>query len=76
MINGVFQEFRTGQTVEVSILRDNETINRENEAGEKLIERYTLPEMGGIWKDQFKFNTWLQIEILACEARAGMGEST
>jgi adenylosuccinate lyase len=30
--------------------------------------------MGRIWEDQFKFNTWLQIEILACEARAGIGE--
>jgi adenylosuccinate lyase len=39
-----------------------------------LIDRYTLPVMGAIWEDQFKFNTWLQIEILACEARAGMGE--
>ena len=39
-----------------------------------MIDRYTLPAMGVIWKDQFKYNTWLQIEILACEARAGMGE--
>jgi adenylosuccinate lyase len=39
-----------------------------------LIDRYTLPAMGKIWEDQFKYNTWLQIEILACEARAGMGE--
>jgi adenylosuccinate lyase len=39
-----------------------------------MIERYTLPEMGKIWEDQFKFDTWLKIEILACEARAGMGE--
>lgn len=39
-----------------------------------MIERYTLPEMGKIWQDEFKFNTWLQIEILACEARADMGE--
>jgi adenylosuccinate lyase len=39
-----------------------------------LIERYTLPAMGKIWDDQFKYNMWLQIEILACEARAGMGE--
>src|ERR1017187_1576947 len=30
--------------------------------------------MGKIWEDQFKYNTWLQIEILACEARAKMGE--
>jgi adenylosuccinate lyase len=39
-----------------------------------MIERYTLPEMGLIWEDQFKFKTWLQIEILACEARSKLGE--
>ncbi len=39
-----------------------------------MIERYTLPEMGKIWEDKFKFETWLRIEILACEARAEMGE--
>jgi len=38
-----------------------------------MIERYTLPEMGKIWDDQFKLETWLKIEILACEARAEMG---
>jgi adenylosuccinate lyase len=30
--------------------------------------------MGNIWEDEFKFATWLQIEILACEAREKMGE--
>jgi adenylosuccinate lyase len=39
-----------------------------------MIERYTLPEMGKIWDDEFKFNTWLKIEILACEARCELGE--
>lgn len=39
-----------------------------------MIDRYTLPEMGRIWEDKFKFDTWLKIEILACEARAEMGE--
>ena len=39
-----------------------------------MIERYTLPEMGNIWKDKFKFETWLKIEILACEARANFNE--
>ncbi len=39
-----------------------------------MIERYTLPEMGKIWQDEFKFKTWLKIEILACEARCEMGE--
>ncbi len=39
-----------------------------------MIERYTLPEMGRIFEDEFKFKTWLKIEILACEARIEMGE--
>ena len=39
-----------------------------------MIERYTLPQMGAVWEDEFKFKTWLQIEILACEARCKMGE--
>jgi len=39
-----------------------------------MIERYTLPEMGKIWEDEFKLSTWLKIELLACEARAELGE--
>ena len=39
-----------------------------------MIERYTLPEMGKFWEDDFKYSTWLKIEILACEVRAEMGE--
>lgn len=39
-----------------------------------MIPRYTLPAMGKIWEDEFKFDTWLKIEILACEARAELGE--
>uniref|UniRef100_A0A7V2ZK01 Adenylosuccinate lyase n=1 Tax=Ignavibacterium album TaxID=591197 RepID=A0A7V2ZK01_9BACT len=39
-----------------------------------MIQRYTLPEMGRIWEEKFKFDTWLKIEILACEARANLGE--
>ncbi len=39
-----------------------------------MIERYTLPGMGKIWEDKFKLDTWLNIEILACEARSKMGE--
>ncbi|NWF90006.1 MAG: adenylosuccinate lyase [Ignavibacteriaceae bacterium] len=39
-----------------------------------MIARYTLPEMGSIWTDDFKLNTWLKIEILACEARYQAGE--
>lgn len=39
-----------------------------------MIERYTLPEMGAIFSDDFKYSTWLNIEILACEARCELGE--
>ncbi len=39
-----------------------------------MIERYTRPEMGKIWEEEFKYSTWLQIEILACEARASFGD--
>ena len=39
-----------------------------------MIERYTLPEMGKIWTEDFKFSTWLKIEILASEARCRMGD--
>ena len=39
-----------------------------------MIERYSLPEMTAIWEDKFKFETWLKIEILACEARNAKGE--
>ncbi|NCU77673.1 MAG: hypothetical protein EBV59_12285 [Synechococcaceae bacterium WB7_1C_051] len=35
-----------------------------------MIERYTLPEMGGIWTEQAKFQSWLDVEIAACEAQA------
>lgn len=38
-----------------------------------MIERYTRKEMGEIWEEKFKLDTWLKIEILACEARAEMG---
>jgi adenylosuccinate lyase len=39
-----------------------------------MIPRYTRPEMGRIWTDQRKFETWLEIELLACEALAELGQ--
>ena len=38
-----------------------------------MIARYTRPEMGAIWDEQNKFQIWLDIEILACEAQAQLG---
>jgi len=38
-----------------------------------MIERYTNPEMGRIWSDQRKYETWLQVEIAAADAMARAG---
>ena len=38
-----------------------------------MIERYTLPEMGRIWTEEAKFQTWLEVEIAACEANFELG---
>lgn len=38
-----------------------------------MIERYTLPEMGNLWTDDYKFKTWLRVEIAVCEAQAELG---
>lgn len=38
-----------------------------------MISRYTRPEMGRIWDAQNRFDKWLQVEILACEAMAEEG---
>ena len=38
-----------------------------------MIPRYTHPEMGRIWSDQRKYETWLQVELAAVDAMAGAG---
>ncbi|PRR88582.1 MULTISPECIES: adenylosuccinate lyase [unclassified Bacillus (in: firmicutes)] len=38
-----------------------------------MIERYARPEMSAIWTEGNKFNAWLEVEILACEAWAELG---
>ena len=42
-------------------------------ATQALIERYTLPEMGNLWTEAYKLQTWLQVEIAVCEAQAELG---
>ena len=39
-----------------------------------MIDRYTLPKMREIWSEEHKFNTWLEVEIAACEAWARLGK--
>jgi adenylosuccinate lyase len=38
-----------------------------------MIARYTNPEMGRIWSEQRRYETWLQVELAAAEAMAEAG---
>ena len=38
-----------------------------------MIPRYTNPEMGRIWRDERKYETWLRVEAAAAEAMAAAG---
>src|SRR5688572_27331533 len=38
-----------------------------------MISRYTHPEMGRIWSEQHRYETWLQVEVAAAEAMAAAG---
>lgn len=39
-----------------------------------MISRYTRPQMARIWSEQNQFQKWLEVEILATEALARLGE--
>ncbi len=39
-----------------------------------MIPRYTRPAMAAVWTDQKKFETWLEIELLVCEALSDLGQ--
>jgi adenylosuccinate lyase len=38
-----------------------------------LIERYAPPRIREVWSDRHRFELWLRIEVLACEAWAALG---
>ena len=38
-----------------------------------MIERYTLPEMGRLWSDQYRYDQWLRVELAVCEAWTATG---
>ena len=40
----------------------------------RVIDRYSRPQMARIWADQRKFEIWLEVEILAAEAMAELGQ--
>jgi len=39
-----------------------------------VIDRYSRPKMRELWSDKRKFEIWLEIETLACEAMAELGQ--
>jgi adenylosuccinate lyase len=39
-----------------------------------MISRYTLPRMASVWEPCSRYDTWLRIELLACEAWAELGK--
>ena len=38
-----------------------------------MIQRYTHPEMGAIWSDERRYETWLEVELAATDAMADAG---
>lgn len=38
-----------------------------------MIERYTRPEMGGLWTLEEQYRTWLGVEMAVCHARRALG---
>jgi adenylosuccinate lyase len=38
-----------------------------------MIKRYTNPEMGAIWSDERRYETWLEVELAATDAMAEAG---
>jgi adenylosuccinate lyase len=38
-----------------------------------MIPRYTHPDMGAIWSDQRRYETWLEVELAAADAMAEAG---
>jgi adenylosuccinate lyase len=42
--------------------------------GSYMIDRYTRPEMGDIFELSNKYHVWQEIEVLACEAQAQLGQ--
>jgi adenylosuccinate lyase len=51
-----------------------EADSRSSVEGIAMIERYTRPEMGHIFSLENKYAIWQEIEVLACEAHAELGD--
>ena len=63
--NGVAVGHRSGQRQRIA--------DPTGAARRRMIARYTHPEMGRIWSDQRRYETWLRVETAAAEAMAAAG---
>ena len=54
-------------------MHENVTDSSGQCKNERVIPRYSLPEMATLWTDQARFTKWLEIEVLAVEAWAKLG---
>jgi adenylosuccinate lyase len=54
---------------------DNRQFNQQSAINNQqfMISRYTHPEMGAIWSEQRRYETWLQVELAAADAMADAG---
>src|SRR5512135_186827 len=39
-----------------------------------MIDRYTRPEMGGVWAEDNRYRKWLDVELAVCDAWARLGK--
>jgi adenylosuccinate lyase len=39
-----------------------------------MIDRYTRPEMGGVWTEDNRYRKWLDVELAVCDAWARLGK--
>ncbi len=39
-----------------------------------MIPRYSMPEIAELWTDEYKYRTWLEVELAACEAWSRLGK--
>ena len=38
-----------------------------------MITRYTRPQLAALWSDATRYETWVRVEVLACEAQVALG---
>ena len=38
-----------------------------------MITRYTRPQLAALWSDATRYETWVRVEVLACEAQVTLG---